>query len=258
MHIAINRIIVLAFLAGIVFTIGIKLEWINYEIHSDFIAVEFAFTILLLSELAALIFVMPRSVGMAIGKQFEILSLILLRSAFKEFSHLEADFAWETFNNPVTKMIVDAFGSLLIFVMVGIYYKSLKRIRLTENEEEHQRFKAFKKFVALLLLFTFLTIGIIDLATFIQTKHYPGSFNTFYTVLIFCDILIVLIAMRYTLDFNKIFRYSAFVLATVLIRISLTAPPYISVLISVIAAVFVLLMNFSFNSFVELQKENSK
>ena len=106
-----------------------------------------------------------------------------------------------------------------------------------------------------MLLFAFLLIGIVDGITFYQTRHYHGSFNTFYTVLIFCDILIVLIAMRYTLDFNKIFRYSAFVLGTVLIRISLSAPPYISVLIALVSVAFVMLMNFAFNRFVEEDSE---
>ena len=151
MHKSINRVIVIAFLLGIVLTLTVKLGWLNYHFHNDFIAVEFAFTILLISELAALIFVMPRSVGMAMGKQFEILALILLRSAFKEFSLLEPDFTWEALNNPITKMIVDAFGSLFIFIAVGVYYKSLKRMRLTENREEHLRFKAFKKMIKMII-----------------------------------------------------------------------------------------------------------
>ena len=82
---------------------------------------------------------------------------------------------------------------------------------------------------------------------FFQKGSYLSSFNTFYTVLIFSDLLIVLIAMRYTLEYPKIFRYSAFVLTTVLIRISLTAPPYINAGLGIIAALFLLAMTVAFN-----------
>jgi len=152
------------------------------------------------------------------------LSLILLRSAFKEFSHFEEPILWDTLSDPVFKMIADAFGAVFVFILTGIYYRILKKSKLTENKEDHEQFKAFKKLVALLLLVVFVLIGWRDVWQLFFEGVYHSSFNTFYTILIFCDIFIVLVAMRYTFDYFKIFRYSAFVLTTVFIRISLTAP----------------------------------
>lgn len=259
-HTTISRLLVYAFILGLIISEFAGRGWLPFEhtIHNHFFAVELAFTLLLLAELLALIFVMPRSVGVSVGKQLEILSLILIRSAFKEFSHFEEPVIWHNLDGPVLKMIADAFGSLVIFIIIGVYYKTQKRIRLTESEEEHKQFKDFKKLVALLLLISFILIGCFDVWAFFERGNYRSSFNTFYTVLIFSDILIVLIAMRYTLEYPKIFRYSAFVLTTVLIRISLTAPPYVNAALGIIASLFLLAMTFAFNYFLKDELNVSK
>ncbi|MEO1516936.1 MAG: hypothetical protein AAFV95_18075 [Bacteroidota bacterium] len=262
-HTNISRLLVYAFIIGLIIAelAGRELLPFEHKIHNHFFAVELAFTLLLLTELLALIFVMPNSVGVSVGKQLEILSLILIRSAFKEFSQFEEPVIWDNLDGPVLKMVADAFGSLIIFIIIGVYYKTQKRIRLTESEEEHQQFKDFKKLVSILLLLAFTSIGIFDLWSFFQKGSYISSFNTFYTVLIFSDILIVLIAMRYTLEYPKIFRYSAFVLTTVLIRISLTAPPYVNAALGITASLFLLAMTLAFNYFLReelsLQKRKS-
>lgn len=256
MHTMISRGLVTAFFCGILAVAADYFGLIDTHL-SIYFPVELSFTLLLITELAALIFVMPRSIGVAIGKQFEILSLILLCSAFKEFSHYEHTTEWFFFGHPITMMIVDAFAGLTLFVLVGIYYKILKRHRLTESNNNHEQFKAYKKLVALILLVVFTIIGFYDVINLLLTGQYQKSFNTFYTVLIFSDIFIVLIAMRYTLDYFKIFRYSGFVLTTVLIRISLTAPAYVNAIISITAMGFVLIMTFAFNYFIDNEDTKS-
>jgi len=255
-HTHISRLLVYAFIVGLLVAELAVRDWLPFPhtIHNHFFAVELAFTLLLLTELLALIFVIPDSVGVSVGKQLEILSLILIRSAFKEFSHFEEPVVWDNLDGPVLKMVADAFGSLAIFVIIGIYYKAKKRIKLTESEEENRQFKDFKKLVSFLLLSVFMVIGFFDVVSFYEKGSYLSSFNTFYTVLIFSDILIVLIAMRYTLEYPKIFRYSAFVLTTVLIRISLTAPPYINAALGIIASLFLLTITLAFNYFMKDDK----
>ena len=250
-HVIISRLLVYFFIAGLVIAelAGRDLLPFKHKIHNHFFAVELAFTLLLLTELLSLIFVLPKSVGVSVGKQLEILSLILIRSAFKEFSHFEEPVIWDNLDGPVLKMIADAFGGLVIFVIIGLYYKVQKRRRLSDSDEEHAQFIEFKKLIATLLFFVFIIIGISDIWSFIVRGSYLSSFNTFYTVLIFSDILIVLVALRYTLEYAAIFRYSAFVLTTVLIRISLTAPPYINAALGIIASLFLLSMTFAFNYF---------
>jgi hypothetical protein len=102
-----------------------------------------------------------------------------------------------------------------------------------------------------LLLVAFAAVGVNDLKILFSTGSYLHSFQTFYTVLIFSDIIIVLIALRYTLNYYRIFRYSAFVLATILIRISLSAETYYNVGIGVVACLFVLELTIAYNHFLK-------
>ena len=262
-HKRIGSLLVYVFLIGLVLAELARHHLLPFpkledSIHNHFFAIELAFTLLLLTELLALIFVIPRSISMAVGKQFEILSLILLRSAFKEFSHFEESISWDDLGDPVYKMIADAFGAVVIFILIGVYYHVLRRNKLTENKADHEQFKAFKKLTALILLVVFVLIGWRDVWNLLFQGVYISSFNVFYTVLIFCDILIVLIAMRYTFDYFKIFRYSAFVLTTVFIRISLSAPPIINALLGITAAIFVVVLTIAFNKIVaDREKDKS-
>lgn len=143
----------------------------------------------------------------------------------------------------------------MIFIIIGFTYRLQKHIKLSDEEDEQLDFIQSKKFLALMLLFSFFIIGISDLKGLITTGVYPHSFTLFYTILIFSDIFIVLLALKYTLDYYRIFRYSAFVLATILIRISLSTPAYYNVLIGITSAIFVFLLALSYNYFVSRSRE---
>ena len=222
----------------------------NHAFSNPFFAIEIAFTLLLILELLSLIFVLHKSVAKSVGKQFELLSLIFLRSGFKEFSHID-HFEWETMSESVFHMFAYGFGALTIFIIFGFTEKLRRHTRLTETEDDQKEFIQAKKFLSLLLLVSFFIVGYYDIKELVQTEEYLHSFNTFYTVLIFSDIIIVLIALRYTLNYYKIFRYSAFVLATIFIRISLSIPAYFNVIIGVVTALFVLLLTLAYNYFLK-------
>ncbi|HHC80126.1 MAG TPA: hypothetical protein ENK46_09610 [Flavobacteriia bacterium] len=217
---------------------------------NPFFAIDITFTLLLILELLSLIFVLPKSVAKSVGKQFELLSLIFIRSGFKEFSHIEI-FEWTAMSDSVINMFAYAFGALAIFIILGFNTKLQLHTRLTDTEDDQKEFIQAKKLLALLLLLTFAIVGFYDTKILLQTGNYLHSFHSFYTVLIFSDIIIVLIALRYTLNYYKIFRYSAFVLATIFIRISLSIEAYYNVIVGVITVTFVLLLTLSYNYFLK-------
>ncbi len=222
---------------------------------NPFFAIDIAFTLLLILELLSLIFVLPESVAKSVNKQFEVLSLIFIRSGFKEISHIK-DFEWQTMTDSLTNLFAYALGSLILFVIIGFNSRLQRHSRLTDSEDDQVEFIQTKKLLALFLLIAFIGVGIYDTSFLLETGTYLHSFHLFYTVLIFSDIIIVLIALRYTLNYLRIFRYSAFVLATLLIRISLTAPPFFNVIIGVSSAVFILLLTLSYNYFLKELNEN--
>jgi len=216
-----------------------------------FYAVNFAFTLLLVFEVVELVFSMAHSVAASVGKQFEILSLILLRASFKEFTHFNQPINWTEVGDPMRHILSDALGALLIFFALGIYYRMLKHQKITKSEEEQVKFVVAKKMLALTMLLVYTTIGAVVVWQWLRTAHAtPPFFQTFYTVLIFADFLLVFISLRYSGCYHVLFRNSGFALSTVVIRVALTAPPYYSVGLGLCAVLFVLGITWAYNRFV--------
>jgi len=244
--------VISSLLSALVINDFIDLGKFNNDFKNPFFSVEIVFTLLLITELLRLIFVLPRSVAKSVGKQFELLSLIFLRDGFKEFSHIDPSFTWSNIEKPFMFMSIYGFGAIAIFSIIGFTHKLQKHIKLSQIEDDQEQFVYFKKLLGLLLLIAFAIVGYIDVKTLIVSGYYLHSFHTFFTILIFSDIIIVLVALRYTHNYFRIFRYSAFVLATILIRISLSVQPFYDVMIGVIAALFVLLLTLAYNYFLDL------
>lgn len=239
------------------FLIGLVLAFLSYfnvieKEYSFFFSIEIAFTILLIIEVFGLVFVLPKSVADSLGKQFEIFSIILLRAAFKEFGSFRGTITWEDLTNPTFyHMFSDAFGALLIFVIIGLYYRAQRHERITETDKEQVKFIYFKQVLAIGIFVVFIVLGVYDLYQVFQYGIYKPSIQTFYLFLIFTDILILLYSLRYATRYFNIFRYSSFAFATVLIRMALTAGPIINVIIGLVAGLFVLGLSITYNYFMK-------
>jgi len=200
-------------------------------------AVEISFTLLLFFEMISLVFVIPQSIANSIGKQIEILSLVLLRSSFKEFTHYDFQLPLQSQLESVYKMVSDGVGALLVFLLLSIYY-GVQRHRAITEQGDRAQFVALKQFIALLVLATLLVLSGYDLLHMLQSGVWVQSVDRFYLILIFADLLFMLVAFRYTRHYPDIFRYSAFVLVTVFIRFSLLAPVYYNAMLSLFSVLF--------------------
>jgi len=226
---------------------------------SHFYAVNFAFTLLLGVEVIGLIFALVQSVANSVGKQLEILSLILLRDSFKEFIYFDEPIIWADIQEPVFHILADTGGAILVFFLLGVYYKMQTHRRITKQEKEQRRFISYKKIVSIILLLSFTGVGIYDFILYILDRNPFDFFNTFYTILIFSDILIVLISLQYSSNYYTVFRYSGFALITVLIRLALTAPPYFNVGLALTACFFAIGLTYSYNKYKPvISQKNSK
>jgi hypothetical protein len=214
--------------------------WSIYIPDNYFSAISLAFIFLLAVEIISLVFVLSQSITRSLIKQFEILSLILLRSAFKEFGNLSDILRWDDVNGPIYHIFSDAFGALIIFLVVITISRIKKTDNITKNEEEQASFISMKKLIALIMLTTFIVLGAVEFSKGFFFGISPNFFYHFYTILIFSDILIVLISLRYNYTYLVLFRNSAFALATVIIRLALESPPYYNVILGMISGLFTL------------------
>jgi len=216
---------------------------------SHFAAIELAFALLLVMEIVGLVLGLSGSVSDSLGKQFEIFSLILLRESFKLFSQFEEPLHWESIAHLLPEIAAEAVGGLLIFVIIGFYYHAQRHRPITDVEDDRKAFIRIKKILALGLLLVFLSIGINDLYRWAVGLPVIPFFDSFFTVLIFSDILIVLISLRYSSTYLVAFRNSGYAIATVFVRLALIAPPYIDVAMGIGATLFVLGLSVAYNYF---------
>lgn len=216
---------------------------------NHFYAVKLAFDLLLTLEVLGLIFNLASSVANSMGKQFEILSLILLRQSFKEFVHFEEPIAWIYVKVSIVFILSDALGALLIFALLSLFYKMQKHRKITKDADDLASFVAAKKIVALNLLLAFIMIGFYDVCLWKTSGKMFNFFEVFYTVLIFSDILLVLISLRYNSTFSIVFRNSGFAVATVIIRLALTAPPFYNVGLGVSSVALSIALTYIYNNF---------
>ena len=203
-------------------------------------AIDFAFNLLLIKEIFDMILFLPRSISSAQRKQLQILSLILLRFAFKELSFMGDPITVTTDPEsikPILEIMAAGASGLLVFMMVHFFYKLENKPMLVDLEQRNC-FIAEKKTIALVLTGAFLLIGIYNFKEILLNRNLESSLEIFFTIFIFADILTVLIAMRYSQLFLSLFRNSGFALATVIVRISITAPPYYRELLAIFAALF--------------------
>jgi hypothetical protein len=208
---------------------------------NHFVAIDVAFTLFLIVEIVGLVVGLATSVADTAGKQFEVFSLILIRRSFKElvaFDQEPIEWTFDVGREAVQYVVVDATGALLIFLSMGLFYKLQRHQPITRTLAEQRHFVAQKKLVANVLLAVLVGLGVYSVVHPIRTGEGVPFFNTFYTILIFSDVLIVLISLRYSATYHIVFRNSGFAAATVMIRLALAGPRYLGTALGVGAALF--------------------
>ncbi len=228
-------------------------DWLPAALHhvvptNHLTAVSAIFSLLLVIEVAGLVFALARSVASSLGKQFELLALILIREAFIQFGHAGEPIVWRGVAASVPHALADMAGALIVFALLVPYYRIQRHRAITAHGGEQESFVCAKKVVSMFLLGTFVVLGASWLVRWLTGDAPEMFFPTFYTVLVLSDVLIVLISLRYTTTFDVVFRNAAFAAATILIRLALGAPPYVSVAVSTGAVLFALVTSMVYNA----------
>jgi hypothetical protein len=250
----IGIVLIFVFLLGLVSIALNRLDLIPAPLNTlvprnYYYAINLAFVLLLTIEVVGLIFSLSRSISDSVGKQLEILSLILLRFSFKELIDFDGPIDPVGHWKPLLYIISNGLGALFIFTVLGFYYRlqPLRKTNMSITERSH--FVAKKKLVCLFLIVIFISMGSYGLYKHLDPSSSFDFFEVFYNVLIFTDILMIFISLRYLPTFEAIFRNSGFALTTLLIRIALTSPPPYSALLGSGAAVYALGLTLAVNTY---------
>ena len=200
-------------------------------LNSPFSALYTPFSILLAYEAYQLIREISSSFSNAVGKQFEIVTLLVVRDIFKSLSLLEFNDEW-TLDGKLNLLLLECLTFVILFYTSMNYRKFSISLMVGNMEvEDLKTYVKSKRIIAQLLLFTYLVIAVLAFSGWtIGVYNGMGDadrkifFLDFFTVLILADNLNLLMFYRYSDDFNALARNTGFVLATVILRVAIGAP----------------------------------
>ena len=252
-HKWISILLVSSFLISLLAALLYQVSWIpepfkSYLPNNIFQSIQISFTFLLIIEVIGLVFSIAYSVTSSLVKQLEILSLILLRNAFKLFGEFSENENWLDWD-PIITMLSDAFGAAVIFSIILLINKTLKHAPITDDPSSQTQFIIYKKITAIFLFFIFISSGLADIVLFLRHAQAFDFFKNFYTILIFTDIFLVLLSMGYNYSFIIVFRNSAYAVATIIIRMALSAPYYYNIVLGILASLFILFVSFFYTKY---------
>ena len=86
------------------------------------------FSFILIYEIYLLIFYIPRSTTTYITKQYEIITLVIIRRLFKDMSNLEISSDWFTLKYDL-QFTYDTITSIILFYLIYLFFKNERLIR---------------------------------------------------------------------------------------------------------------------------------
>ena len=189
------------------------------------------FSIFLAYEVYELIRSIPDSFTNSIGKQFEIITLLVVRDILKRLSDIDASVR-STIDESITTLAAECLAFLILF-LTALFFTSHKReTSITTNDSDGlEKFISQKKQLAILLLVLYILTAIYSLSSWTYNVFEgDGSTNRtiffldFFTVLIMADILILLVSYQHITDFSHLARNTGFILSTVILRVAIASP----------------------------------
>lgn len=227
------------------------------------------FSFILIYEIYLLIYYIPRSTTTYITKQYEIITLVIIRRLFKDMSNLEISSDWFTLKYDL-QFTYDTITSIILFYLIYLFFKNdkLYRRKIIVDESAYlHRFIFFKRVLAFFLVPVLLILGIVNFFDWLFHQIQPSAgslesftdinnvfFDEFFTILIIVDVILLLVSFFHTDKFHKVIRNSGFVISTILIRLSFSVEGIMNNFLIIGAVLFGWLILLIHNKFENLEK----
>lgn len=209
------------------------------------------FSFILIYEVYLLIYYLPKSFTTYISKQYEIITLIIIRRIFKDLGNLELTSQWFEIKDDL-QFTYDLIASVILFGLLYLFKRQSsaqsKMAPQQRNSEQTERFIRFKKWIAIVLVPLMLVLALYNFGLWTNSLFTLGGpslkdsnnifFDEFFTILIIVDVLLLLLSFFHTDEFHRVIRNSGFIISTILIRLSFTTDGLVNTLLIVSAIIF--------------------
>lgn len=254
------NIAITSFVIHLLLILLVDLGWLKFEdsyslLGNPIAAIYTPFSFILIYEVYLLVFYLPKSITIYIGKQYEIMTLIIIRRIFKDLSKLELTSDWFTVKNDL-QFTYDILATLVLFFLI-YYFNKLNQKRFVvqpktlELTKEVLKYIRIKNIIAMFLIPIFFILSMYSFTNWAYEKvfadgHVAGAitnvntifFSEFFTVLILIDVLLLLVSFLHLNKFNQVIRNSGFIISTILIKISFGVEGVLNTVLIVIAVLF--------------------
>ena len=212
------------------------------------------FSFILIYEVYLLVYYLPKSTTIYIGKQYEIITLIIIRRIFKDLTKLKFNSHWFDFKANVN-FTFDIVATIVLFFLIFIFYNLNKKNEI--NQSKLQKTYDIKSFIKLKNIFAiglipiFLVLSVYSLVHWIYENFFSLTeivdkikdinkifFADFFTILILIEVLLLLFSFFLSDRFNRVIRNSGFIISTILIKLSFATEGILNTILIVAAVLF--------------------
>ncbi len=244
----------------------------NELFNNPIAAIYTPFSFILVYEVYLLIYYLPKSTTTYIGKQYEIMTLIVIRRIFKDLSQLELTPDWFKVTSDLL-LTYDLIATMILFLLILLFYRLNRKstVGLEQNSQlssEVVQFIKMKTTIAKCLVPIFVLLALFSLGewiydSFLSANQHVASiqdvnkifFDTCFTILILTDVLLLLISFLHTDKFNRVIRNSGFIISTILIKLSFGIEGLLNIILIVVAVLFGVIILAIHNQFDKLKKQ---
>lgn len=267
-----------SFLLHLIFIVLNKLQIIQLgELSKFFVhpiaAIYTPFSFILIYEVYLLVYYLPKSTSVYIGKQYEIILLIVIRRIFKDISNLEYTNNW--FNVKYNLIFMyDLAAVIILFYLIFKFYQLNDENSLKSRKEDSEistEIKNFIKtkeyiatlFVPIVFILSLYSLGhwLLDSFSSIDKLVYEFKdvnkifFDDFFTLLILVDVFLLLFSFLHSDKFSKVIRNSGFIISTIMIKLSFGTDGILNVVLIVMSVVFGIVILAIHNKYDKLESD---
>lgn len=229
-------------------------------------AVYTPFSFILFYEVLLLVFALPKSHTSSIGKQYEIVSLIVIRRVFKDIGEFRDPMTWMNQIDEAMMVLTDMIAALLMFALVTAFRRVSLTVVHAAPHEQLKKFVAIKKSIAVLLCAVLLLLAAYNLMqwsadVFGFTIAFAGEakdldfffFPAFFEFMIFTDVFLLIVSIPFYERYEYVIRNAGFVISTVLLRFSLSTPKPFDLAVGLVAMAYGLCVLGAFSYFTRVE-----
>lgn len=202
-------------------------------------------SMLLIYELLALVLATGGSFVVFVQREFEIVSLILLRDLFKKLDDFQAGYQTDA----LVEIGIVAFGCILLYFFIEVVERISVHFVSGDLKEElpgnsKKQLRQFKDALEIGLIVSFVAILIYELASYVFGWQGSGLGTRFielvFSALIIYCIALLLLVLVVNNRYEVLFEHSALILASVVVLIGLEAPVLIQIPLILASSMFVI------------------